>query len=71
MAKSLISILIGLGVLVAVMLLILRQGFWGPVIVLGLAVLLYGITFLSEFWKLITGKYSKDKMAKKNDGKKV
>lgn len=73
MAKSLISILIFMGVVVAVLLLILRQGFWGPVIVLGLAVLMFGVTFLSEFWKLFTGQYSKKPAgdAKKTDGKKV
>ena len=73
MGKSLVGVLVFMGVLVAVLLLILRQGFWGPVIVLGLAVLMFGVTFLSEFWKLMTGKYSKKPAgnAKKTDGKKV
>ena len=64
--KALVTVLVWIGVTVAVLLLVLKQGFWGPVIILGLAVALYGVTFLSEFWKLITGQYSKA-----NDGKKV
>ena len=69
MGKSLVGVLISIGVVVGVLLLVLRQGFWGPVIVLGLAILMFGVTFLSEFWKLMTGKYSKK--PDKSDGKKV
>ena len=69
MGKSLVGVLISIGVVVGALLLVLRQGFWGPVIVLGLAVLMFGVTFLSEFWKLMTGKYSKK--PGKSDGKKV
>ena len=64
--KGLAGTLLFIGGTIAVLLLVLRQGFWGPVILLGLCVALYGVTFLSELWKLLTGKYSKT-----NDGKKV
>ena len=64
--KALVTVLVWIGVTIAVLLLVLRQGILGPFILLGLAVALYGVTFLSEFWKLMTGKYSKE-----NDGKNI
>ncbi len=56
MLKALFSILLGIAGLLAVLLLILRKGLWGPLILLGLAALYYAVTFLSEFVKLFHGK---------------
>ena len=64
--KALFTALAGIGAVIAVLLLVLKQGIFGPLILLGLAVAFYGATFLSEFWKLVTGQYSKA-----DDGKKV
>jgi hypothetical protein len=50
--KSLAGILLGIAGLVLLMALILRKGFWGPLILLGLAVLYFGVTVVSELVKL-------------------
>jgi hypothetical protein len=50
--KSLLSVLIGTGVLIATMLLILRKSFWGPLILLGLAALYFLVTVASEAVKI-------------------
>lgn len=52
MLKSLAGILLGIAGLVLLMALILRKGFWGPLILLGLAVLYFGVTVVSELVKL-------------------
>ena len=63
MKKSLGSAIGGIALMVGVMLLILKKGVWGAGLVfIFLAVLLYGVTFASELWKLIHGN---------NDGKNV
>ena len=50
--KSLFSALLGIAGLIALVLLILKKGIWGPLILLALAVLYFGISVLSEAVKL-------------------
>ena len=52
MLKSLWSVLVGAGLVLAAMLLILRKGFWGPLILLALCALYFGTTVLSEAVKI-------------------
>lgn len=52
MLKPLAGILLGVAGLVLAMALILRKGFWGPLILLGLAALYFGVTVVSELVKL-------------------
>jgi hypothetical protein len=50
--KSLWTTLFGILLLIGALLLILRKGFWGPLILLVLCVLYFGVTIVSEFLKL-------------------
>ena len=50
--KSLFSALLGIAGLIALVLLILKKGIWGPLILLALAVLYFVISVLSEAVKL-------------------
>ncbi len=52
MLKTLFGALLGIGVLVLSMALILRKGLWGPLILLGLAALYFGLTGLWELVKM-------------------
>lgn len=52
MKKSLLGVLVGAGVLIAAMLLIVRKGFWGPLILLALAALYFLVTVVSEAVKI-------------------
>lgn len=52
MKKSLLSVLLGTGVLIAAMLLVLRKGFWGPLILLALAAMYVATTVVSEAIKI-------------------
>ena len=57
MKKSLGSAIGGIALMVGVMLMVLKKGVWGAGLVfIFLAILLYGVTFASELWKLIHGK---------------
>ena len=51
MLKSLLSTLILVAVLAVAMVLILRKGFWGPLILLGLAALYFAVTVVTELVK--------------------
>jgi hypothetical protein len=50
--KSLLTSLITLAAMIAAMLLILRKGFWGPLILLILAALYFVLTVISEGIKI-------------------
>lgn len=52
MVKSLLSTIIGAALVICALLLIVRKGFWGPLILLALCVLYFGVTIVSEFLKL-------------------
>ena len=52
MLKSLWATIIGTALLIAALLLILKKGFWGPLILLVLCALYFGVTVISEFLKL-------------------
>ena len=57
MKKSILGVIGGIALMVGAMLLILKKGPVGAGLVfIFLAVLLYGVTFASELWKLIHGK---------------
>ena len=57
MLKSIFSAIVGIGLMTFGMFLILKKGVVGAgLIFVFLAVLLYGVTFASELWKLIHGK---------------
>ncbi len=51
MKKSLASILLIVAVCMAIALKILTRSFVGPLILLGMAGLYYGVSFASEAWK--------------------
>jgi len=50
--KSLWATIVGAGLVIAALLLILRKGFWGPLILLALCALYFVVTIVSEFLKL-------------------
>ncbi len=52
MGKSLFTALISVAAMIAVMLLILRKGFWAPLILLVLAALYFVLTVISEWIKI-------------------
>ena len=52
MLKPLFSALLGIAGLVALMALILRKGVWGPLILLLLAGLYFGVSVVSELVKM-------------------
>lgn len=57
MKKTLFGVLMAVAVMVAAMVVVTRKGVVGAaVILLGLSLLLFGVTFLSELVKLFHGK---------------
>ncbi len=52
MLKSLWATIIGAALVIGALLLILRKGFWGPLILLVLCAFYFLVTILSEFLKL-------------------
>jgi len=50
--KSLWSVLVAAGLGLAAMLLILRKGFWGPLILLGLCALYFATSVVAEAVKI-------------------
>lgn len=53
MIRSLLAVLGGMAFLAALAALILRKGIWGPLILLGLAVLYFIVTAISELVKTL------------------
>ena len=57
MVKSILGAVVGIGLMIFGMFLIVKKGVLGAgLIFVFLAILLYGVTFASELWKLIYGK---------------
>lgn len=53
MARSLLAVLAAVAVLATLTALILRKGIWGPLILLALAALYFGVTVVSELVKAL------------------
>ncbi len=57
MIKSLLGTLAGMAIMVGVLLIIVRKGIWGPLVILGIAALYFVVTLLSELVKLYEKKF--------------